>query len=353
MIKPLLPLCAAILFCIPAQLIAQCPTITCPSTVAASCSSLGVQVTATSNYSANITSSWIGNVPFSLMSSGTSTSTIYLNHAGTYTVQLKDNLSGCISTQTVLVVAPTAPTFDITVSGVVANCVTIYNSLAITNPQANLGGNTTYAVGLVGSTPVFGPDMDIDAPYCGKYYLMVKDVSTGCVSSYSIQMPCPGPDPFPNIAITSSNSSICVGSSNTLSAFGTAVSHTWSTGSNSNLIIVTPAAPTTYWVSGTSSSGCISTYSVNAIICDVAIGETDRDQAGVRVFPNPSSGKLNLQSDVPTEIPYTLYDMSGRQIIQGELIRSRSLDLSALEGGLYLLQLQTPDGLICKRLVVE
>ncbi|MBC7694754.1 MAG: gliding motility-associated C-terminal domain-containing protein [Burkholderiales bacterium] len=60
----------------------------------------------------------------------------------------------------------------------------------------------------------------------------------------------------PTLSVTSSN--ICSGQSATLNATG-ANTYTWSSGSNSNPLIVSPGTTAFYTVSGTNSSGCINT----------------------------------------------------------------------------------------------
>ncbi|MDI6832289.1 MAG: FISUMP domain-containing protein [Bacteroidales bacterium] len=67
-----------------------------------------------------------------------------------------------------------------------------------------------------------------------------------------------------NVTVSASPSTICSGSSSTLSASG-ADSYEWSTGATTNSIIVTPSASTTYTVTGT-TSGCSTTATVNVIV---------------------------------------------------------------------------------------
>lgn len=59
----------------------------------------------------------------------------------------------------------------------------------------------------------------------------------------------------PNIAVQSSNSTVCSGASVTLTATG-GVSYLWSTGQTTSSITVSPTSTTTYTVTGTNSAGC-------------------------------------------------------------------------------------------------
>lgn len=75
----------------------------------------------------------------------------------------------------------------------------------------------------------------------------------------------------PTLALTVSQASVCPGSSSTLTVNG-ATTYTWSTGSNSPSIVVTPAMATNYSVTGTNTLSCssstlvtIGTYSLPSV----------------------------------------------------------------------------------------
>ncbi|MDP3557430.1 MAG: kelch repeat-containing protein [Bacteroidota bacterium] len=70
---------------------------------------------------------------------------------------------------------------------------------------------------------------------------------------------------YPNIVFSQPTVQVCAGSSATINVTG-ASTYTWSTGSNSSSIVITPTANTTYSVIGTSSAGCVSqTTAVNNV----------------------------------------------------------------------------------------
>src|SRR3954464_14150215 len=89
-------------FCASAILLsAQCPTITLPSTLAFTNCAIGQSITATANYSANITSRWLAPGNLVLASSGNATTTAFLNYVTTFTVEFTDTLSKCVVTETI------------------------------------------------------------------------------------------------------------------------------------------------------------------------------------------------------------------------------------------------------------
>lgn len=61
------------------------------------------------------------------------------------------------------------------------------------------------------------------------------------------------------------------------------------------------------------------------------------------VYPNPTTGMLYLQGDVATNAALQVYDLSGRTVWNGTYSPS-GIDLSHLQGGTYLLSVQTADG---------
>lgn len=74
---------------------------------------------------------------------------------------------------------------------------------------------------------------------------------------------------------------------------------------------------------------------------DVGIDEASALNS-VKVYPNPTSGMLNLQSKVALT-SYTLCDLQGRVVKQGN-IESNQVDLSGLESGVYVLGVVGGDG---------
>ena len=84
----------------------------------------------------------------------------------------------------------------------------------------------------------------------------------GCNSSSSVTVTV---NPSPNVTVIASPPIICSGSSSVLTASG-ADSYQWSTGETGPSITVTPAATTTYSVTGTNSLGCSKTVSTTVMV---------------------------------------------------------------------------------------
>jgi hypothetical protein len=117
----------------------------------------------------------------------------------------------------------------------------------------------TWSTGANGTSIVENPTATVS------YYVIGKDAN-GCqaVGNQTINV-----NPVPPLSSTASQTFVCAGGSANLSASG-ADTYTWSTGSFSSSIAVTPSASTVYSVSGSNTIGCTSintiAITVNTII---------------------------------------------------------------------------------------
>ncbi|UOQ78032.1 T9SS type A sorting domain-containing protein [Hymenobacter sp. 5516J-16] len=85
-------------------------------------------------------------------------------------------------------------------------------------------------------------------------------------------------------------------------------------------------------------------------------------ESALQVYPNPSTtGEFSLASLTDAALstaPFTVTDATGRVVLrQGKaplsVARGRLVDLREQRSGVYLLQLETPDGLVTRKLVIQ
>ncbi len=274
-----------LIFCLLLSLFsrAQCPTVTCPSVLTLTNCQYGETVTATSNYSANISSRWIGPGNIPLASSGTSTSVVTLNHIGTYTVEFRDNVSSCVVQDTIHVSSTIGkPTFSLNASSYSMACtsssVIISGYGTTTNPS---GGFVTYTVFLPGvymaPTSTLSSLNTYSLSNCGVWSFLALDAVSYCTSSFSFVISCSTLNPIP-LTVNGSNT-VCAGSSVTYTANGS--NQIWSNAATGPTMNVIPAANTVYTVSGTDANGCPSTgttaISVSNTCSDVWPGDANSD----------------------------------------------------------------------------
>jgi len=76
---------------------------------------------------------------------------------------------------------------------------------------------------------------------------------------------------------------------------------------------------------------------------DCTLGVNDiANNFGVKLYPQPASGIVNLQSQTPLE-HYEIYDIQGKNLKQGQLYNNR-LDISELSTGLYFIKVEGENG---------
>ena len=92
------------------------------------------------------------------------------------------------------------------------------------------------------------------------------------------------------------------------------------------------------WILVLDSLGC---YEPNCDSADV-VNEIEIHPDNILIYPNPSSGRLVIQSHLIYEF-YTLYNLLGQNIHAG-LLTDNFIDLQTIEPGMYILQLTTRDG---------
>ncbi|OWY22478.1 PKD domain-containing protein [Sphingobacteriales bacterium UPWRP_1] len=111
----------------------------------------------------------------------------------------------------------------------------------------------------------------------------------------------------------------------------------------------------------TDSNGCVRTASQTVtVVQDIGIGNNNQPLQTLQLYPNPATGAVNLQAQLPygnQTAGITLYDATGRQVlnqqIQASGLFTHQLSLQNLSKGLYWVALQTQQGLMTQKLVVQ
>lgn len=112
------------------------------------------------------------------------------------------------------------------------------------------------------------------------------------------------------------------------------------TGITSNFNIATGTSDGAY--SGFTMTGNVSNFTLNAPFnitvasCSVGVEETENEK--LSVFPNPTNGKLNFSFAVSGN--YAILNSLGQTVRSGKLNNENSIDVSALQNGLYFIQLE-------------
>jgi hypothetical protein len=70
------------------------------------------------------------------------------------------------------------------------------------------------------------------------------------------------------------------------------------------------------------------------------------------VYPNPSDDWVKISTGLNEEASYTVIDLFGKEIFRGTMFNELDLDVSDLRSGVYLLDVQMPEGATSRRRIV-
>jgi hypothetical protein len=272
------------------------------------------------NYS--ITGGVLNNVPFIPL-----TSTIY-------TITGID-LNNCATTTTLGLTAFSNP---LVTAGSSSTFICAGASLTLMG-----GGATTYtwSGGVQNNSPFF--------PLVSKVYTVTGTDLNGCKGKDSIGITVHS---LPQLTISATQSISCLNEPVTLSVQGNASSYFWSTGSNSQTLLITPAlGSSTYSVIGTGTAGCTKTMSLT-LLTDACTGLSENGaHLGISIFPNPTSGTFYIRSDEPLNMVIT--NISGQIILNKDLMAgTNELSFGDSSPGIYFVQLRSGNLLVEKKLLV-
>lgn len=167
-----------------------------------------------------------------------------------YTVVGTNTLTGCTNSDFKIVTVNPNPTVN-AISSPTSICAGSTSTLTAS-------GAATYTWNPGGLT---GPTITV-SPASTTVYTLTGMAATGCSNTKTLSLTV---NPNPTVTAASSPSTICAGSTSTLTASG-AVSYTWVPGSlTGGSIVVTPTASTIYTVTG-SSGGCTNTKTLSLLV---------------------------------------------------------------------------------------
>lgn len=168
----------------------------------------------------------------------------------TYTVTGDDG-TGCTSTATITITVNPLPTVDASSAPAVI--------CSGENTTLTGSGASSYAwmPGSLSGSPV------TDAPTVTTTYTVTGTDVNGCTGTANTTVTV---NPSPTVTVTATTNTICEGSNSLLSASG-ATTYTWMPGAMTGTnVVVSPAATTTYTVTGDDGSGCTSSATITITV---------------------------------------------------------------------------------------
>jgi hypothetical protein len=168
--------------------------------------------------------------------------------------------------------------------------------------------------------------------------------------SYVVRIYCEG------LTVSTLSSVICVGESTNIYATGLSP-HTWYYKNNmigqNQVLTVSPAVGQNYYKVEAGLGPCLTS---DSILIDVqkCLGEEEQSSfISTCLYPNPSDNMIKINTTLQGPISYFIANTYGILVTSGIVDDYRSVDVSALPPGLYLLQLHSGTTCIVLRLQKE
>lgn len=250
-----------------------------------------------------------------------STTTTLISVVGT------NSLTGCTDTTAVgILVNPSPDVFAYSTKPEICPDEVVYLTAVGANSYAwsNGGAATTISV----------------SPPSSIVYTVIGTASNGCSGTNTIGLTV---KTNPNISATLDRQEICANESANIVASG-GVTYQWY--SNSSPIIYQGASvsiplqsTTTFTVFGTGSNSCVGKYTVSQSVAACTGIEKISENAGLKVYPNPSTAIFNFSLQTGTIRKITVVDLSGKVLL--EKANQTSIDISTLSAGIYYANIET------------
>ncbi|MGH1387015.1 T9SS type A sorting domain-containing protein [Kordia sp.] len=94
-------------------------------------------------------------------------------------------------------------------------------------------------------------------------------------------------------------------------------------------------------------------YSNELIVSDATLSLDDVNiTSDFKLYPNPSKGILNIQTNTTDSVSISIYDMLGKEVLNADKV-TNTIDISNLKNGMYLVKIATNDRSITKKIIKE
>jgi hypothetical protein len=304
-------------------------TVTEPTAISTSIVSTNVSCNGGSNGAIDITVS--GGTPgysFNWNAGAFTTEDLTGLAAGSYVGVLTD-ANGCTDGGTVIITEPAV----------------LVSTSVLTNPTTCSGVNGAIDVSVSGGTSAYtflwsngAVTEDVTGLVAGSYSYTVTDAN-GCSTTASATLSNP---PAPSVTVALTVDTVCVYNASFALTGGLPAGGTFS-GTGVTLGSFNPASATagvnviTYTF--TDMNGCVGTSTDN-IFVDACTGITTVSEAGFSVYPNPTSGLLNVETTTDDNT-ITVFDLVGNAVYT---VKSTSLkteiDMQNFANGIYFLKVE-------------
>ncbi|MGE3825041.1 MAG: T9SS type A sorting domain-containing protein, partial [Bacteroidia bacterium] len=93
-------------------------------------------------------------------------------------------------------------------------------------------------------------------------------------------------------------------------------------------------------------------------MCKIALPEAigideEEENDEIRLYPNPANTQLTIQTNINGKSDYFIYDLTGSLLQSGSFIQAKTIDVKGFAEGVYVIQLQTEQGIVSKKFVKQ
>lgn len=255
--------------------------------------------------------------------SGGNASTEVVNPSTNTNYTVTGETTGCSSTATVSIDVNATPVLTVSAS---SSAVCASSSATLTAAGAT---NYTWTSGGNASTEVVTPSSNTTYTVTGE--------TSGCSSTGTVSVDV---NAIPTVVALASQTVLCDDGSTgaaVLTASTSATSYTWSEGSTTMSISVTPTVTTDYTVT-VDELGCTNTATVSVMVT-TCTGIKEHIADGISIFPNPNNGlvTISINANFSSNTTLEVYDAIGKLVIKETLSNEETtINTSKLTDGIYI-----------------
>ncbi len=103
-----------------------------------------------------------------------------------------------------------------------------------------------------------------------------------------------------------------------------------------------------YYIDDISVTACDTTW--------IGVNEAVKKEDDFKIYPNPATSTITIESNKYQDLSIKITDVLGREVIErtkNEVLSIKNIDVSQLPSGMYIIQLQSKNGVVNKKFVKE